>query len=137
MNRGDFQRLTEVRLADAQLLLENGQYDGAYYVAGYAIECALKACIAKQTNQYDFPQLKTVRDSYTHDLSSLLRLAGLERELDLRAAGDLLFAQNWTFLKDWSEESRYASSTEANAASLFAAIADSEHGVLPWLRTHW
>jgi HEPN domain-containing protein len=31
------------------VLLEAGLYAGAYYLAGYAVECALKACIAKKT----------------------------------------------------------------------------------------
>jgi hypothetical protein len=30
--------------------------EGAYYLAEYAIECAFKACIAKRTQQHDFPE---------------------------------------------------------------------------------
>ena len=45
--------------------------DGAYYLAGYAIECALKACIAKATRRYDFPDRKKVDASHTHDLREL------------------------------------------------------------------
>ena len=36
-------------------LLDGGYPAGAYYLMGYAVECALKACIAKQTKRYDFP----------------------------------------------------------------------------------
>ncbi len=49
MNRSDFQRLTRLRLDEAKVLLANERYQGAYYLIGYAVECALKACIAKQT----------------------------------------------------------------------------------------
>jgi len=49
VNRADFQELAQIRLRDAEVLLENGRFDGAYYIAGYSVECALKACIAKLT----------------------------------------------------------------------------------------
>lgn len=55
MNRSDFQTLAETRLQEAKSLLDNGHYSGAYYLCGYAIEYALKACIAKQTKAEDFP----------------------------------------------------------------------------------
>ncbi len=32
-----------------------GMWEGTYYLAGYAVECALKACIAKQIIAEDFP----------------------------------------------------------------------------------
>jgi hypothetical protein len=48
MNRAELQQLAEARLADAQVLLEAGRLDGAYYLLGYVVECALKSCIAKQ-----------------------------------------------------------------------------------------
>ena len=81
MNRADLQRLSELRIEEAKVLFAAGKYAGAFYLAGYAVECALKACIAKQTSQYDFPDLELVRDSYSHDLEHLLRIAGLERAL--------------------------------------------------------
>jgi HEPN domain-containing protein len=51
MNRTDFQELAEERLEDARPLLDAGRFSGAYYLAGYAVECALQACIARLTNQ--------------------------------------------------------------------------------------
>ena len=51
MNRNDFQQLADVRINEAEALLVQGKYDGAYYLAGYAVECGLKACIAKLTDQ--------------------------------------------------------------------------------------
>lgn len=47
MDRGEFQQLSKVRLQEARALLKMGLSDGAYYLAGYAVEFALKACIAK------------------------------------------------------------------------------------------
>ena len=49
LTRSDFQQLADVRAAEAAALLAAGRWDGAYYLAGYAVECALKACVAKLT----------------------------------------------------------------------------------------
>ena len=56
MNRSSLQNLANERIKDAEALLMAGRWSGAYYLAGYAVECALKACFAKQTREYDFPQ---------------------------------------------------------------------------------
>ncbi len=45
MNRLEFQAMAEERIVDASLLLVGGQWSAAYYLAGYAVECGLKACI--------------------------------------------------------------------------------------------
>ncbi|MGD0298300.1 MAG: HEPN domain-containing protein [Bryobacteraceae bacterium] len=55
LNRELLQQLSEQHLADAQVLLEQKRWPGAYYLAGYSVECALKACIAKLTKVHDFP----------------------------------------------------------------------------------
>jgi hypothetical protein len=47
MNRNDLQNLSRLREKEAKVLLDNGCFAGAYYLLGYAVECALKACIAK------------------------------------------------------------------------------------------
>jgi hypothetical protein len=57
VNRTDFQQLADVRIDEgaALLALPVPRSDGAYYLAGYAVECALKACIARTYNQHDWP----------------------------------------------------------------------------------
>ncbi len=60
MNRSDLQKLAVIRIKEAKLLLDNDAYEGSYYLAGYAVECALKACFAKQTKQYEFPDKRAV-----------------------------------------------------------------------------
>ena len=77
MNRQDFQTLSELRVQDSLVLLNNGRYAAAYYLCGYAVECALKACIAKQTMQFEFPDLVRVRESYTHDFKKLVKWAAV------------------------------------------------------------
>ena len=69
MNKNDLESLSAIRFNEAKCLLDNGFYHGAYYLCGYSVECALKACIAKTFQQHEFPNKKIVMDSYTHDLS--------------------------------------------------------------------
>ncbi len=137
MNRDDLKELSRIRLEEARVLLENGRYDGAYYLCGYAVECGLKACIAKQTKQYDFPDRRTVNDSYTHDLAKLVKTANLEPALDQGMGKDENFAANWAVVGEWSEESRYQKRSERDARILYSAITDTKHGVLPWIKQHW
>jgi len=55
MKRTDFQDLSRLRMKEARRLFEAGCPEGAYYLAGYAAECAFKACIAKKTERFEFP----------------------------------------------------------------------------------
>jgi len=60
MDRRALQELSRVRLKEARALAAVGLFDGSYYLAGYAVECALKACIAKGTRRFEFPDKKKV-----------------------------------------------------------------------------
>ena len=138
MNRADFQAISRLRVQEARALLQNGYYSGAYYLAGYAVECALKACIAKQTRRHDFPDRKLVNDSYTHNLERLLGVSGLKEELDSDSAGNPTLEQNWAIAKEWSEQSRYNTDIPENAArDLFSAVTARRNGVLSWLMRWW
>jgi len=137
MNRKDLKELARIRLREARVLLRNEQYEGAYYLCGYVVECGLKACIAKQTRRYDFPDKKTVNASYTHSLTSLAGVAGLALVLDQEMKDDPEFANNWAVVKDWSEESRYKKRTKKEAQDLYSAITNKNHGVLRWIKQHW
>jgi HEPN domain-containing protein len=76
MNRKELQKLAAVRLREAKLLLSANAPDGAYYLAGYAVECALKASIARKTKRHHFPEKDTVQASYSHDLMTCLTRPG-------------------------------------------------------------
>ena len=139
MNRTDLQQLAHDRVLDAEALLNAGRWSGAYYVSGYAVECALKACIARQTNLHDFPDKTAVQRSHTHNLTELLDLAGLRLrlQLDSTPAANPSLGINWQSVKDWSERSRYEQKTEAQARLLFEAITDPINGVLRWIKVNW
>jgi HEPN domain-containing protein len=137
VNRNDFKQLAVLRLKEARALLRDGHFSGAYYLTGYVVECGLKACLAKKTRRYDFPDKKTTVDSYTHDLNKLLKLAGLETELEAEATADPAFGDNWTIVKDWTEESRYQINSRRAAKAIYSAVAGRNHGILRWIRRHW
>ena len=73
MNRDDLRQLARIRLKDARALLNIRNYDGAYYLSGYVVECGLKACIAKKTRRYDFPDKDVVNKRKPIDSIQLLR----------------------------------------------------------------
>jgi HEPN domain-containing protein len=132
-NRRDFQRLARMRLRDARVLMRSGNSEAAYYLTGLAVECAVKACIAKNTRRHDFPpNQNTIKEIYTHDLAKLIRVAKLEAALDTDRKGNILFKNKWDVLKDWNVNSRYATSG-LNAKDLYAAVT-GRNGVMQWLR---
>lgn len=138
MNRSDLQKLSRLRVREAKVLLENKCYDGAYYLLGYAVECALKACIARQTKAFDFPDRKMINDIYTHDLEKLLNASGLKADHQNECRANPNFQLNWTIVKDWSEQSRYTDQISKQKAKDFrSAIVSRKNGVLPWLQKRW
>ncbi len=116
-------------------MLENGYPSGAYYLAGYAAECAIKACIAKQTQRHDFPDKGRAIASYDHDIGKLLKTAGLDQAARDVRQPDL--AIHWKLVREWSVNSRYRVTTEAQAAALIRALEHRRYGVLRWLKLHW
>jgi hypothetical protein len=66
-----FQRLAELRIGDSGILLQNNRWEGAYYLAGYAVECALKACICKAIPGNKFPDRETEPKLYSHDIVTI------------------------------------------------------------------
>lgn len=138
MVRADLHHLSRLRLREARTLLQGGFAAGAYYLAGYAVECAVKACIARRTVRFEFANRDRVNASYTHDLRKLVQVAGLQADLDAWIQANETFGDNWGLVKDWTEQSRYHHSTTlARARDLYRAIAGQPDGVMRWLRLHW
>lgn len=137
MNRKDLQQLASDRLLDADILLKAQRWSAAYYLAGYAVECALKACIAKLMKSDEFPDKNFADKCWTHDIEKLLTLAGLKDVRDADSAADADLSANWGIVKDWKESNRYDIKTETQALELLEAINEANHGVLPWIKSRW
>jgi len=118
-------------------LLQNGRSSSAYYLAGYSIELALKACIAKLVQPDTIPNKAFVNAIYTHKLDSLVATAGLRPAFDADTKSDSQFAAYWAITNNWSEESRYEFWDRVSAKTLLEAINDPSHGVLQWVKRHW
>ena len=130
VNRKHLQKLATIRLREAKILLSGNAPDGAYYLAGYSLECALTACIAKFTKRHDFPDKDRVKDSYIHDLAKLINVADL-KSVHTDAMRHLEFALRWKIVIKWSEASRYGANSLDEAKELIEAIENPRYGVFP------
>lgn len=135
VTRADLQRMADEKLADAKILLAASKWSNAYYLAGYAVELGLKACVAKLFKADAIPDKKLVEQTYKHDLRELVGTANLGPDF-LAKQTDAAFVEKWGVVKDWSEQARYKELSEADARALMAAI-ESNDGILAWIKAHW
>lgn len=143
MDRKAWQRLAKTRLQDSRALLGRKRWSAAYYLCGYAVECALKACLLRYLGESgalfgdDRSYLKSLADCWTHDLDKLVKLAGLEDGFEAARKSNAALKNNWVLTKDWDEASRYKEKTEIEARDLYRAVSDNKEGVLWWIQSHW
>lgn len=131
-----------MRLDDATALLQAGRWSAAYYLAGYVVECALKSCVLRHLHDSgaifaDKKYLTSLADCWTHDLVKLLSLGGLTAAHGIEQGANQEFRDNWSLVKEWKETSRYEEHSEAEARSLYGAVAQDPNGVLVWIQRHW
>ena len=127
------EQLADARADEAQALLKGGFDSGAYYLAGYAVEFALKARIATNFQADAIPDKKYVLAVYDHSLETLIGLAGLRKELDQTMKLDPQFAARWGIASKWSESARY----DVAAAAMVGAVTDPAKGLLQWIKQYW
>jgi hypothetical protein len=140
MTRSEWQRLARRWLADGKVLLDNHRWGAAYYLAGYTVECGLKACILARvgaTPEVIFETRKFSESCWTHNVLELVRLAGLEPARIADIAANPALAANWAVVKDWTEKVRYRRVPQRMAKKLFSAITNNPHGVMRWIMAHW
>jgi hypothetical protein len=137
--RQQFQELADVRAAEAEVLLDAGMWDGAYYLAGYAVEQALKACILAGVDWEEvvFNEKKFVENCWSHNLAVLRGQAKLDDLWRADAPDGSQLAVNRGAVRVWSEERRYERVPQSDADALYAAITDPADGVLPWIKRYW
>jgi HEPN domain-containing protein len=144
MTRPEFQQIALLRLDEAEVLLVQGKYDGCCYLAGYALELALKAVIcSRMDNDSFFEVLKseTARAFKIHNLAELVILAGLSKEYkELNIKNNVLLIY-WEYIKNdikWSEQLRYQMGiTKDQAEKMILAINDPINGILEWIKKYW
>jgi HEPN domain-containing protein len=132
--------MAESRLRDAAALLSARRWSAAYYLAGYAVECGLKACVVARVRKnvaVIFQDRRFSEKCWTHDYNELLVLADLKVRSDADAAANKDLHDNWELVKNWKETARYQRKSRGDAEKLYQAITDPANGVLPWIRNHW
>jgi hypothetical protein len=114
--------LVLIREKDAKALFEKRRYTAAIYMAGYAVEIALKLEICKMyffskgfpesknefqsySNQRDkkylMKTIESIREIRHHDLQLLLGYSGLEFKIKST------FLMEWELISQWKPEMRY------------------------------
>jgi hypothetical protein len=112
-------RLADDRLAAAQ----------AYFHVGFATECALKAYIMWSERLNNWPDRDSRRELYTHDLSKLVALAGIEL-----TTTDPIGA-SWKTVLDWDRSQGYdPNPMPRKVARSMIEAAFGEKGVVTWIR---
>ena len=103
--RVELLKIAKARLHDAKALLAARRYDGAAYLCGYAVECALKARIVATLKWNGFPESKKEFERFasfkTHNLDTLLSLSGREKKI----RGNHL--TEWSGVTQWDPEALY------------------------------
>ena len=140
----ELKSLADERISEAEILSANAKHEGVFYLAGYAIEFALKVVICERLDAEIFDKSldgsqryisqKALNAFMTHNLKDLLTLSGLRRQLekDKKNNDDLVAA--WSEVANWSEERRYDFGCTERAACDF--LNDSKI-LLAWIRQYW
>jgi HEPN domain-containing protein len=140
VNRLEWQQLAERWLVDAKCLLDGHNWSAAYYLAGYAVECGLKACVLARvgaTPEVIFEDKKFSEKCWTHSVLELVKQANLEPVRAADVVANPALGKNWLVVKDWNERARYETKSHQKARKLYSAITDSPNGVMQWIMSHW
>ena len=139
MNRAEAREFAEAWVLDSKTLLDAGRWHAAYYLAGYAVESALKACVLGYVEKTGiiFQDKKYAEKCFTHDIELLVSAADLQTTRGLAIRANPGLGLNWQIVKDWSVDARYQAKTEPEARQLYDAVTDHANGVLPWIKAHW
>jgi len=120
------------RLKDAEALFVSGRHAWAIATGLYALEIRLKALIYRRLDLEQLP-----RAFETHELSSLLLLAGLSRRIERKPARGV--KGNWDqilLMAPQLNDFRYKPDTNwdaSRAQTFLAQLRDTPYGVLTWL----
>lgn len=109
------------RFEDAQFLLAAGRTTGAVYLAGYSVECMLKALILSMASRKKRLQvLSLFRSSKAHDYDWLKRLYFKNGG----AAFPSLISRGFAYVDPWSTDLRYKPGTirQPDAEAFLTAV---------------
>ncbi len=131
----------ERSLGDAEILFDaGGSPESTYELAGFAVECALKALIMRRRGWTRWPDRRREPRLHSHNLGRLLELADLKAALEQEAGRSRGLIASWRIVHGWDHDLRYpgaAAMPRRTADDMLRAVNHPEHGVLPWLMRHY
>jgi len=130
--------IAKARLRSVEFLMKAKDWDGAVYMMGYVLECALKASVCKTLRLSEYPEnRKTDGHFMTHNLDQLLVLSGMSDLFNISAP--VVIFQNWSeftqeFQGDWPamryNYNRLQSFDEIKTKKLHNNLIDGPNGIL-------
>jgi HEPN domain len=140
-NGEELKTIAKARLKTAEILIEAKDWDGAAYMMGYVLECALKAVVCKTLNLLEYPQYTKNKktDGYfmTHEFDQLLIASGLESLFSTRGSVDAF--QYWSdFTKEYPTDwpsmryslERQKQFDETKVKKLYTILIEKDKGIL-------
>lgn len=136
----ELKKITKARLKSAKTLMDSGDWHGAAYMLGYALECALKAATCKTLRLVSYPENtgKEKVDSFfmTHKFEQLLFVSGLDDLFSFRSPIPEV-SSNWSqftlaYPGDWPTM-RYQINPawdEAKVKGLYEMLTHDSHGLI-------
>lgn len=130
IDRVTLEEIGQERLAEATVLVDAEHYAGAIYLAGYAVECYLKAAICAALR---WSELRTT--FAVHDLEALLDYTGLEPELrQAKAVRERFNKIQGMWREGRIRYQRPGGVSKVNAEEFLSWVGDDAVGVVPWVK---
>jgi hypothetical protein len=146
----EIKQLAQERLEDAKILLVNGRYDSAFYLAGYCVELMLKAKICEHldldelflepNSEQGLGEIRKI--AKTHDFMVLLNLCGLGKKFNLEKSINSQFDQQCSLLfnptNGWNERVRYKNNFKdpKDVLRTISFLKDTKNGLLQWIENN-
>ncbi|MFC0185846.1 HEPN domain-containing protein [Pseudarcicella hirudinis] len=147
-NPTEIKKIAKQRLQEAKILYMNGMCDGAFYLAGYSVELALKAKICERlgipnlfdetdSNANSIKGIGEIRKTLkTHNLFILLIFSGLKVKFDNdKATNKDLAKANSLLFNAWDENARYkpcGHMLDQDVKKLMILLLDAS-GIITWI----
>ncbi len=136
VTRRELQRLSCLRLKEAEALFAAACYDGCAYLCGYVVELGLKAAVCATLKVSEYPEARLRAALRTHDLDDLKLIAGMDDAFTTNAS----LVANWSVATKRKPERRYepeGSYDQVAAGEILNAIKAYPDGVLACISSHW
>lgn len=137
--RSEWRELAKEHLSDLKALRAAERWSAIYHIAGVAVECGLKAIIARTFKLHCWPEKNLEQKIYQHTAKRLEEQLPNFAKTDLQneQRRDPEFWIHWQLMLSWDVDTRYKSYSQAEADGIYVAVTQPRHGVARWLRRHW